>query len=147
MGHEKLLDRFSDCGGLCYYQNNMEHNDTLEMVSYRKRSEIQKWIFLALLIIAVSAMIYAITVLVKNKNIIQADALVYGMGEHGFKDCVCVDAEEQLWYSNGTGFMTHRYTDFHYMIEEIKDVNLTDIFNVDKEVISQINEKDKNGTN
>lgn len=125
----------------------MEHTNKIEIEdrNYKKRKEIQNWIFLALLAIAVIALIYTTTILIQNKNIIQTDTLSYGMGEHNFSDCMCLDNEEQVWYSNGSGFHTYRYGEMNDIYEEslnkMSEMNLTDIFIFPSEQIAEINKE------
>jgi len=84
----------------------VEYNE-YEQVRRRKRETISI-LFLILIAIAIIAIIFAITTLIKNKNIIQSDPLRYGMDVHGFISCQCFDEQGRDWYSNGTGFVHRR---------------------------------------
>jgi len=50
-------------------------------------------------------MIKTINVLLENKEIIQKDPLIYGMGVHNFTSCSCFDFNGKDWYSTETGFV------------------------------------------
>ncbi len=62
-------------------------------------------LFLILIAGAIIALINTTATLVKNKEIIQKDPLIYGMGLHDFVSCACYDSEGKDWYSTETGFI------------------------------------------
>lgn len=83
--------------------------DEYKEIRRRKRISI---LFLILIVGAIISMIIAITILVKNKNIIQSDPLSYGMGVHGFISCQCFDEQGRDWYSEGEGFIHRKIGDY-----------------------------------
>ncbi len=76
---------------------------------YRRKRMIISTIFLILLAAAIIAIANTTFTLIKNKEIIQKDPLVYGMDVHGFVSCQCYDEEGKDWYSEDVGFV-HRET-------------------------------------
>lgn len=82
----------------------VEYNEYKEI----RRRKIISILFLLFMAFAIIAMVIAITILVKNKDIIQSDPLRYGMDVHGFVSCQCSDEQGRDWYSNGTGFIHRR---------------------------------------
>ena len=109
----------------------MEHIDKV------KKRSLFEWVRLILLVLAIFALLYTINTLIKNKEIITTDTLMYGMNEHNFTSCICLDTTNQTWYSNNSGFNTHRYSKQYYAIEESMEVNLTNILS--KENIAEMN--------
>ena len=71
-------------------------------MDYEKK---QTW-FLILLVMVIILMVITITTLVKNKDLIMKDTLIYGMELHNFTSCSCYDSDGKLWYSTETGFTT-----------------------------------------
>lgn len=65
--------------------------------------------FIMAIIYASYSMIIAINVLLDNKEIIQKDALIYGMGLHNFSSCLCLDNQGREWTSTETGFLHKEY--------------------------------------
>lgn len=88
----------------------IEGKEYVEYEVYKKVKErkLISILFLFFLAIAILAMIVAITILVKNKDIIQSDPLRYGMEVHGFVSCQCIDDEGQTWVSEDTGFINRQ---------------------------------------
>lgn len=80
--------------------------DEYKAIRFRRNLSI---LFLFLLIIAIIVLINAISVLLKNKDIIQQDPLIYGMKVHNFSSCQCFDFEGKDWYSTETGFIHKEY--------------------------------------
>lgn len=58
------------------------------------------WVFIFL-------MIYMIILVVKYKDEIRLDPLVYGMKAHNYTDCSCLDLKGNLWQSNGEQGFIH----------------------------------------
>jgi len=83
----------------------MEIND----LNKKGFSNLMQIIFLALLIIAICAMIFTVITLIKNKNIIISDPLIYGMKVHNFTKCSCLDSDGKFWDSEGKGFISKNY--------------------------------------
>lgn len=77
--------------------------DVEKQIRYQKIKDI---LILILIAGSIIALVMAIMTLVKNKDIINKDALVIGMEKHGFESCQCTDDEGLEWYSNGPGFVT-----------------------------------------
>ena len=65
-------------------------------------------LFLILLLIAIILLVVSLSVLIKNRNIIVSDPLMYGMDVHNFTSCNCYDDVGQLWTSSETGFTTQK---------------------------------------
>lgn len=72
---------------------------------YRKKRFIMSILFLILLSGAIVALLNATFVLLDNKDIIQQDPLIYGMGLHNFTSCQCFDSQGKDWYSTEKGFI------------------------------------------
>lgn len=68
-------------------------------------------LFLVLIAILIAVLIFAIIFLVKNRDIIQSDPLIYGMKKHDFVLCQCWDSKERIWVSNEIGFVHKSYGD------------------------------------
>ncbi len=94
----------------------------------RKTFIVQLGIFIAM-IVAIVLLFFTITTLIKDRDIIKSDPLIYGMRVHNFSSCNCVDKEGFMWESTETGFKHQRriddrlrYTnftiDFGYMPEK-----------------------------
>ena len=90
----------------------------------QRKKFIVSIIFLILMIIAITALINATTTLIKNKDIIQSDPLIFGMDVHGFISCQCFDMKGKSWISNGTGFLHQAFGEGW--------VNYTNYFNATK---------------
>lgn len=75
-----------------------------------EKKEKMQLVFNILLIIIIAIMIIAIIFLVRNKNIIQSDPLIYGMNIHKFSSCSCVDKNGLWWKSVGNGFVSQEYS-------------------------------------
>ena len=72
--------------------------------------EKRQTIFLVLLVIIIIVMIVSLTILVKNKNLIMTDTLIYGMELHNFTSCGCYDSSGILWSSTENGFESKQPT-------------------------------------
>ncbi len=84
-----------------------------------KNRKLVSYVILVLIALAIISIVSATIILVKNKNIIQADPLAYGMDIHGFVSCQCTDAGGEEWSSQDGGFINTRervgainYSDF-----------------------------------
>ena len=118
----------------------MEHTNKV-----KRKTRVIDWLFLILLAIAIYAMINTANTLVKNKDIIQTDALAYGMEEHGFNQCVCMDELNKTWYSGGGGFSTSSYSKLGSFLSQLNDGNETSL----NEALAKLNAKysiEQNGT-
>ncbi len=73
-----------------------------------KKKMINSTIFLVLMVVAIVALLYATTTLIKNKDLIGQDPITYGMKAHGFISCQCFDETGTEWYSAGEGFVSQR---------------------------------------
>ena len=86
-------------------------------------------IFLILFFVAVVALVFVITILIKEKDLISKDPLRYGMDVHHFESCTCIDTEGNQWQSYENGFMTERrsknWVNYTELKEEIKKINIT----------------------
>ncbi len=82
----------------------VEYNEYKEI----RRRKIISIVLLILIAFAIIVMLFTIITLIKNKNIIQSDPLIYGMDVHGFVSCQCIDEQGRDWRSNGTGFIHSR---------------------------------------
>ena len=71
-------------------------------IKYGKARDI---IFLVLIAFAVIALVMAIMSLLENRDIINRDALIIGMEQHGFVNCQCFDEQGKDWYSTDGGFI------------------------------------------
>jgi len=58
-----------------------------------------------LMLIFICLLIFTIITLVKNKDIIMSDSLVYGMKVHNFTSCSCFDSQGNNWESTLNGFI------------------------------------------
>lgn len=76
------------------------------VVKHLKFQKMKDILILILIVAAVLALVIAIVTLVKNKDIINKDALIIGMNTHGFVSCQCLDEEGIEWSSTQTGFIT-----------------------------------------
>ena len=56
-----------------------------------EKGEIKQIVFLVLIVILIFLLIFTIVTLIKNKEIITKDAIVYGMKMHNFSSCTCLD--------------------------------------------------------
>ena len=70
-----------------------------------EKKEIIQIIYLILMVFIIVLMLVTISILIKNKNIIMSDPLVYGMETHNFQSCQCIDYEGRGWYSYEGGFI------------------------------------------
>lgn len=59
-----------------------------------------------LMIIAICVLLFTVITLIKNKDIIISDPLVYGMKVHNFTSCSCFDGQGNNWQSKDNGFVT-----------------------------------------
>lgn len=82
-----------------------------EVYEKEKNRKLISILFLIFIAIAVIAMVVAITILVKNKDLIKSDPLRYGMETHGFVSCQCSDDKGQIWFSEADGFVNRRKSD------------------------------------
>ncbi len=62
-------------------------------------------LFLFLLAGAIIALATATIILIKNKNVITSDPLIYGMNVHNFSSCQCTDSQGLQWSSTDKGFI------------------------------------------
>jgi len=70
--------------------------------------EKRQTLFLILLLIVIILLVISLVVLIKNKNLIMKDTLIYGMELHNFTSCSCYDSENTLWVSGETSFTTQK---------------------------------------
>ena len=56
---------------------------------------------------AIAGLMFTTMTLIKNKDLIAKDALVYGMELHNFTSCQCTDQIGRTWESTEDGFI-HR---------------------------------------
>ena len=77
------------------------------------RADFKSIIFLFLMIIFISVMIVLIIFLIHNKDVILQDPITYGMKEHNFTSCSCMDSKGITWTSTENGFVT----DQNYLIK------------------------------
>lgn len=70
-----------------------------------KQKDMMGMLRMAILALAIIGLFWTTSTLIKNKDIIQSDPLIFGMNEHGFDSCQCIDGVGKLWKSNGTGFI------------------------------------------
>ena len=77
--------------------------DVARQLKYQKIKDI---IILILILFAIVSLVIAISVLVKNRDIINKDPLIIGMDRHGFVSCQCSNQDGTQWFSTQTGFKT-----------------------------------------
>lgn len=80
-----------------------------------EKKEIIQITFNILLVIAICFMLFTIITLLKNKELITTDPLVYGMKIHNFTYCSCFDDKGSNWVSEGGTFTTKRYEGYSYL--------------------------------
>jgi len=91
--------------------------DELELRK-KKRRMIMNIVFLIVIAFASFSMIRTTNVILDNKEMIQSDALLYGMSLHNFTSCQCFDSFGRDWYSNEEGFVHGSIAGFEeYKIE------------------------------
>jgi len=78
----------------------METNDI------KTKSDFKQIIFLVLIVIFILLLIFTMITLIKNKDIITKDPLVYGMQVHNFSYCSCLDNSGKYWESSKNGFIS-----------------------------------------
>lgn len=77
----------------------------IERERREKTKMVIQVVFLFLLASAIIALIVTTVTLVKNKNELVTDPLIYGMEKHGFISCQCYDESGKDWYSLQDGFI------------------------------------------
>ncbi len=76
--------------------------DEAKLIAFSKRRDI---IFLFLIGLSLIAITTAIVFVIQNKDIINRDALIIGLEQHGFVNCQCYDEQNALWTQQETGFL------------------------------------------
>ena len=100
--------------------------DEDKFMKYSKKRDI---VFLILIAFAIIGLIFAITTLIKNKDIINKDALAIGMEQHGFVNCQCTDDENKKWQSKNGGFIYQEERRFGIDLNRINASGLDEIIN------------------
>ena len=88
--------------------------DGKKYIEYDEERQLRKRfivsvLFLFLLAGSIIALSTATIILIKNKNIITSDPLIYGMNVHNFSSCQCTDNQGLQWTSKDTGFTTEQF--------------------------------------
>ena len=74
----------------------------------KDREEMWMMIRMGLILATVLALVWTTMTLVKNKDIIMKDPIVFGMDAHGFISCQCYDQKGVEWYTVGNGFVNQQ---------------------------------------
>jgi len=91
--------------------NNLYNRDNhLEVRNEIKESRISSLLFLLLLAILIIALLIAILFFIKNSDMIGRDPLMFGMKQHNFTACTCIDTEGKWWDSTENGFVLNQPT-------------------------------------
>ena len=78
----------------------------------KDREEIWMMIKMVLFLMAIIVLVWTTMTLLKNKDIIIADPLTYGMEVRNFSSCQCLDQQGGLWYSTENGFVHQKFIDY-----------------------------------
>lgn len=70
----------------------MELSDTKKNVEEKVKIDWKQVIFLVLIMVFICMLAFTIFFLIKNKELITTDAIVYGMKMHNFTSCSCIDS-------------------------------------------------------
>lgn len=76
-----------------------------DVAKHARKRFITSVVILILLAASILALVSATVILVKNKNIIASDPLIYGMSLHNFTSCSCFDQAGTEWSSTDKGFL------------------------------------------
>ncbi len=91
--------------------------DGKQFVEYEKHVEERKRMmiqiaFLIAIVLASASIIFAVKVILSNKDLIGSNPLTYGMEQYGFISCQCFDSQNVEWYSDGDGFVSKTQVDY-----------------------------------